>query len=378
MSQSVTSDVAKNETKQVRKNDGDHGTTLFQRFQVPKRQVSVADPRVNAIMMNKAILLALLSAICFQLASTVLALSSQVLGRRTKDTEKLFSAHFPDGKKDIKNSVALTYLEINGYLMTAGGVTILIDPILEGQLDFGIPDLYRAKKKTLPAAGLTETLPPIDCLLITQGLDDHAHVRTLKKLAGKKNFQSIPILAPPSAKPALEAAGLTRNPNLRFLRHGEKATIFPAGEDLSTDDGVSVCATIGALVGPPWQARENGHIIRSKTAPSVYIEPHVEFFPNNLRKEGTVDIAITPITGQTLPAFELVHGPSDTVRLLNVLQPKVLVPMRNGNLDTDGPISPIIRTIGSTSEFQSLLKKADITPPEFLEVIPGVDHIISC
>ena len=42
-------------------------------------------------------------------------------------------------------AATLTYLEINGWLLKAGGVTVLIDPILEGNLDFQIPFAVASK-----------------------------------------------------------------------------------------------------------------------------------------------------------------------------------------------------------------------------------------
>ena len=86
---------------------------------------------------------------------------------------------------------------------------------------------------------------------------------------------------------------------------------------------MKVRLTRGGLVGPPWQQRENGYIVRGATGssntnvvekPSVYIEPHVEFFSAELRAEAPVDITITPISWEGKPAFDLVHGPKDTMR----------------------------------------------------------------
>ena len=57
-------------------------------------------------------------------------------------------------------AATLTWLEINGWIITAGGVTVLVDPILEGGLDFGIPSIYSAQKRSLPASGLLDALPP--------------------------------------------------------------------------------------------------------------------------------------------------------------------------------------------------------------------------
>merc|ERR1719213_185989 len=99
---------------------------------------------------------------------------------------------------------------------------MLCDPVLEGPLDFGIPDVYSASKRVLPASGLVGTLPPLDALLITQGLDDHAHARTLEQLA--KRDPQLPVIAPPSARPALERAGLC---NVRYLTSQSRRIALP-------------------------------------------------------------------------------------------------------------------------------------------------------
>mmetsp|Transcript_41883 Transcript_41883/g.132218 ORF Transcript_41883/g.132218 Transcript_41883/m.132218 type:complete len:340 (+) Transcript_41883:100-1119(+) len=131
-------------------------------------------------------------------------------GPRLPTTSALASAAAPSAAAqhwppaETSGGATLTYLEINGWLISANGVTVLVDPVLEGRLDFGIPALYAASKRVLPESGSTSSLPPLDALLITQGLDDHAHARTLARLA--ELDPTLPILAPPSALPALERA----------------------------------------------------------------------------------------------------------------------------------------------------------------------------
>ncbi|KAG7367861.1 beta-lactamase-like protein [Nitzschia inconspicua] len=279
------------------------------------------------------------------------------------------------------------------------GMTVLIDPILEGPLDFGIPDIFTGTKRILPTTGLTELLPlqHIDCLLLTQGLDDHAHVQTLTKLRNCDEFSNdTPIVAPLSAKSALEASGWygTTN-NIRFIEHGQETQIVPQQQQQQQQQGaartsrhhttpLSIRATIGALVGPPWQKRENGYLLtcasssssssssdntdttpttttiaknnnsnkRKNPTVSLYIEPHVEFDPNELSRYAPVDVVITPTTGQTLPGFELVHGPKDSVHLIDTLQPRFVVPMPNADIDTSGWAAPLVRTVGSPTDFE--------------------------
>lgn len=298
----------------------------------------------------------------------------------------VFSKHFPDEKARLESDrLLLTYLEINGFLMTTNGVTILIDPILEGPLDFGIPKLYTGRKKNLPSVNLVESLPPIDCILLTQGLDDHAHVRTLTKLAGDARFDNVPILAPPSAEGALERSGLLRSSNVQFMRHGERTTVGSLSDSSSKSSAgtVNIRATSGALVGPPWQRRENGYVLRpsvsSKTGkipPSVYIEPHVEFQESELKQETPVDVVITPIVGQRLPILDLVYGPEQTVKLVNLLKPKVVVPMMNANVEYSGIISLLVEQNGEVEDFFHGLEKTKAAGTKVQQLTPGKDEII--
>jgi L-ascorbate metabolism protein UlaG (beta-lactamase superfamily) len=316
------------------------------------------------------------------LAYTAVILLASATAFSTKpapSTNLLFSQHGTK-KESSKDEMVLTYLEINGYIMTTAGVTILIDPVLEGPLDFGIPDLYTGQKKSLPASGLCESLPPIDCILITQGLDDHAHVRTLTKLAARKAYMDVPIVAPPSARAALEKSGMMNKAKVRFLRHGQRTTVHPK-EQQSKKNGVMIQATSGALVGPPWQTRENGYILRptggvGARAPSVYIEPHVEFDRNELLREAPVDVVITPTVGQRLPILDLVYGPENTIRLLETLRPKVVISMPNHDVEATGIVAPIVQTVGSKSEFLQRLQRSSVAGTKVLDLIPGQDQSI--
>ena len=280
-------------------------------------------------------------------------------------------------------ATTLTYLEINGWLLSAAGTTILIDPILEGKLDFGLPSgLYEATKRVLPTSGLVDTLPPLDALLITQGLDDHAHDPTLQRLAAR--CPNLPVFCPPSALSRVGRhfdrssvtclASRRRRVELPYLGLDALPTIrLPPGRDAdrATVKGITIAATSRALVGPPWQRRENGYILRpAGGAPSLYIEPHVEYDAEELAAEGPVDVVITPTSGQTLPGFELVHGPGASVGLVQALKPKFVVPMGNGEVDTRGVTSPLVTPIGSRDEFAQRLKEAG-QRTQVLDVSPG-------
>ena len=103
-------------------------------------------------------------------------------------------------------------------------------------------------------------------------------------------------------------------------------TVIPIGDHLQHElqlfsPFLQVIATAGALVGPPWQARENGYVVRS-SARSLYVEPHVEFDEAELRRLAPVDAVISPVSGQALPGIELVHGVADALRLVRALRPR--------------------------------------------------------
>ena len=56
-------------------------------------------------------------------------------------------------------------------------------------------------------------LPELDCLLITQSLDDHCHLKTLKPLSAK--YPNLRVLATPNAKELLDP--LFNNVRTQFL-----------------------------------------------------------------------------------------------------------------------------------------------------------------
>ena len=78
-----------------------------------------------------------------------------------------------------------------------------------------------------------------------------------------------------------------------------------------------------------------------------------------------MDVVITPITGQGLPGFELVHGPSASADLVRRLKPRYVVPMCNGDVDARGASAPFIRQIGSRDDFE---RESGL---EVLNVVPG-------
>jgi len=74
------------------------------------------------------------------------------------------------------------------------GVGILVDPWLVGKLTFADQDWLFKGSKISEMPSLKQVELETDLLLITQGLDDHAHRPTLKQLS-----KTTPVVASPSA-----------------------------------------------------------------------------------------------------------------------------------------------------------------------------------
>ncbi|KAJ4869812.1 Metallo-hydrolase/oxidoreductase superfamily protein [Raphanus sativus] len=257
------------------------------------------------------------------------------------------------------DALKLTYFEGNSWLWETGGLKILVDPILVGNLDFGIPWLYDAAKRFLKGFKLDD-LPEVDCLLITQSLDDHCHLNTLRPLSEKS--PDVKVIATPNAKPLLDP--LFRN--VTYLEPGETY-------ELNARNGskVRVKATAGPVLGPPWQRPENGYLLVSpEDQISLYYEPHCVCNMELLKNE-RADIVITPVIKQLLPQFTLVSGQEDAVQLAKILKAKFVVPMQNGDLDAKGILAGIIKKEGTIESFKELLSR-ELPKAQVLEPIAGV------
>ncbi|KAK8657622.1 hypothetical protein V6N13_035852 [Hibiscus sabdariffa] len=252
----------------------------------------------------------------------------------------------------------LTYLEGNSWLWDVSGVRILVDPILVGNLDFGIPWLYDAAKKFIKNFKLSD-LPQFDCLLITQSLDDHCHLKTLKPLSDMS--PNLRVIATPNAKSLLDPLF----GNVTYLEPGQESIV-----ESSNGSKVRIQATAGPVLGPPWQRPENGYLVISPQGQlTLYYEPHCVYNKDFLEKK-RADIVITPVIKQLLPNFTLVSGQEDAVQLAKLLDAKFIVPMKNGDLDSKGFLASIVRGEGTIESFKELLSK-ELPDAEVLEPTPG-------
>jgi L-ascorbate metabolism protein UlaG (beta-lactamase superfamily) len=246
---------------------------------------------------------------------------------------------------------------------------MLSDPVMS-QLDFGVPLLYRGNKRFLKSQfrELEQVSNECDATLISQGIDDHAHRPTIKTLVSLR--PDMNYICPPSAVSILRSCGVSLR-RINILEHGQTYELK------KNDTTIDIVATQGALLGPPWQTKENGWILRpgrnNKNAfPSVYYEAHCMYNDAELINYHGTDIVITPIVKQLLPGYTLVDGMEKALNLAKLLGAKTLIPLMNGDLEQDGLLSQIIQTEGSIDEFKLLVAREMSKPLKILELVPGV------
>lgn len=288
-----------------------------------------------------------------------------------------------------KTTFSYTHLECNGQLWQATNgntrVSIVIDP-LASQLDFGIPWGYRANKKSLSEQDTIDLIcnaKPSHCLL-SMGLDDHTHLPTLEKL--RQRMPKLKYIVAPSCEKKL----------LDFGLNADLITVLDHGECFNLCDGASVMATQGALVGPPWQKRENGFLLQLDDGKSydagegsgfsIYYEPHGDVILNNI-KNLQADVMVAPVTKQSLPAqvpaagqFTLVYGGERTIEIAEALGAQVIVPLGNGVLNTEGPLASLVTASGEISDFVNLVEERNVGRPDALRVVkssPGIPLNVS-
>lgn len=243
----------------------------------------------------------------------------------------------------------LTWLDSNSWLMAIFGKQILLDPWLVGPLVFGnLPWLFKGKKVA------TYPLPEqIDLILLSQGLEDHAHRPTLQQLS-----RSIPVVGSPNAAKVAEELGYDL---VTALAHGEKFTL---------DSCVEIEAVPGSLIGP--QLVENGYILKDLgTNQTLYYEPHGSHSPS-LKDKAPVDIIITPIVELTLlNLIPILQGQGKALEVCQWLQPQVILPTAGaGDIKYEGLLVNLLRDRGSTDKFRALLEKNNLAT-KVIEPKPG-------
>ena len=140
-----------------------------------------------------------------------------------------------------------TYLGANGWFLEVADLRVLLDPWLFGPLVF--PPGPWLLKGEMPS--LQPVPESIDLLLLTQGLQDHAHPETLMMLS-----KDLPVVGSAAAAKVAKRLGFT---SVQTLNLGE-----------STERGpLQIRATAGAAV----PAVENGYLL-DWPGGSLYLEPH--------------------------------------------------------------------------------------------------------
>ena len=234
----------------------------------------------------------------------------------------------------------LTYLDSNSWLIEIDGKRILLDPWLVGELIFGnISWLFRGKKNN------PQPIPEnIDLILLSQGLEDHAHIPTLKKLN-----HSISVVASPNAAKIVQELGYA---DITSLEHGES---------FSLGDRVEIKAVPGSPIGPTLV--ENGYIIKGlESSKNIYYEPH-GYHSKTLQDSESIDVVITPIINLKLPLLgSVIKGQQSALEVCQWLKPQViLATAAGGDIDFDGLINSLLKSEGNVEDFNNLLQQNNLS-----------------
>lgn len=234
----------------------------------------------------------------------------------------------------------LTYLDSNSWLIEMDGKRILLDPWLVGDLVFNNQAWLFKSTKNHP-----QPIPQnIDLILLSQGLEDHAHPPTLKKLD-----HDLPVVASPNAAKVVKKLGYT---NVTSLDHGED---FQLGEQ------IEIKAVPGSPIGPT--LTENGYIIKGlESGESIYYEPHGNH-SDTLKEVAPIDVIITPLIGLKLPIVgAVIKGQEAALKVCQQLNPQVIISTAaGGDIDSKGMLMSIIEADGDLERFNRLLQQNDLS-----------------
>jgi L-ascorbate metabolism protein UlaG (beta-lactamase superfamily) len=230
----------------------------------------------------------------------------------------------------------VTWLDNNSWLWEIAEQRILVDPWLVGSLVFGKADWFFKGEKIHP-----QPIPePIDFILLTQGLPDHAHPDTLKALD-----KSIPVVGSPNAANVVRDYGFTQ---VTELAHGES----------TTRGGVTVKAVKGAPIGPT--LLENGYIVTDTTTGlKLFYEPH-GYHQADLKAEAPVDVVLTPMMNLSLPLIgPFIRGVKSADELANWLQPQVMLPTTDAReTEYQGLLTSVLSASGGAEQVRQQLAAA--------------------
>lgn len=234
----------------------------------------------------------------------------------------------------------LTWLDSNSWLLEIASKRILIDPWLVGNLVFGnlgwLIKGVKNQKRPIPSH--------LDLILLSQGLEDHAHPETLKHLD-----RHIPVVASPNAAKVVNRLGYQQ---VTSLKHGETFTL---------GEVVEIQAVPGSPIGP--QLVENGYIVRElATGHSLYYEPHGYHSPI-LKEMSPIDVVIAPIVDLRIPLLgPVIKGQKNALEVCQWLKPRVILPTAaGGDITFEGLLVALLGDEGSVSEFEQLLAENQLS-----------------
>jgi L-ascorbate metabolism protein UlaG (beta-lactamase superfamily) len=243
----------------------------------------------------------------------------------------------------------LTWLDSNSWFIELSDTHLLLDPWLVDALVFGnLPWLFkgtRAIARDIPAK--------IDLILLSQGLEDHAHRATLKHLD-----RQLPVFGSPSAVKVARELGY------------EQVTALEHGQTHLWRDRLRIQAVPGAPVGP--LNVENGYIIEDLPQKTrLYYEPHGHH-SESLKTEAPIDVAIAPVIDLSLPLVgPIIQGFQSALQLCKWLQPQVLIPTAaGGDVEFTGLLNTLLQTRGSSDAMRAKLAKANLNT-QLIEPTPG-------
>ncbi|MEL6457178.1 MAG: MBL fold metallo-hydrolase [Cyanobacteria bacterium J06621_15] len=234
----------------------------------------------------------------------------------------------------------LTYLDSNSWLLEIGGQSILIDPWLVGSLTFANLDWLfkgsRPQERPIPEK--------IDLILLSQGLEDHAHPPTLKQLD-----RDIAVVASENAAKVVNQLNYQK---VNSLAHGEAFTL---------NGSVEITAVPGSPIGPT--LIENGYLLKElETGFTVYYEPH-GYHSESLKASAPIDVVITPLIDLALPLIgSIIKGKEKGLEVAKWLEPQIMLPTAaGGDVMFEGLLMNFIKPEGTVEEFSSLLKQNNVS-----------------
>lgn len=244
----------------------------------------------------------------------------------------------------------LTWLDSNSWLIEIGGQKILLDPWLVGTLVFGNQEwLFKGSRKC------DRPIPDnIDLILLSQGLEDHAHPATLKQLD-----RNIPVVGSPNAAKVVQDLGY------------QQVKPLTPGESFNLNNSVEIKAVPGSSLGP--NNVENGYLLKElESGFSLYYEPHGSHSPT-LKEVAPIDVVITPIIDLALPLVgPIIKGTKSALEVAQMVKPQVILPTAaGGDIEYDGLLVKFLKDVGTTEEFRAKLAQNNLAP-KVLEPKPGI------